>query len=154
MDKIGEELRDRILHPLDYVYDVYVSGQNIFVAAGFDGLYTSTDGGVVFTNPIVVGGGEEATSVCVAETNKIIYVGSDPGGLYISTDGGLNYTKETTADGLGSNTVYKVCVSGIGGSSDKVYVATYNGVSISGNAAVFNFVSSLGPNTVHGIYVQ
>jgi hypothetical protein len=145
----------RMLLPYNQrVHDVYVSGQDIFVAADFDGLYTSTDGGAHFDNPIVVGGGEQATSVCVAETNRIIYVGSDSGGLYISIDGGQNYTKETTADGLGSDTVYKICVSGIGGSSDLVYVATYNGVSLSGNAADFSFASSLEPNIVHGIFVQ
>ena len=129
----------RILHPPNQVRDVYVSGQNIFVAADYSGLYISTDGGANFDNPIVVGAGEQATSVCVAETNKIIYVGSDSGGLYISTDNGLNYTKKTTADGLGSDAVNKVFVSGIGGSSDKVYVATYNGVSVSGQCGIFQF---------------
>jgi len=140
--------------PPGRVLDVYVSGQNIFVAAEFDGLYTSTDGGVIFDNPVVVGGGERATSVCIAETSKVIYVGSDSGGLYISIDGGLHYTKETTADGLGSDTVYKTCVSGIGGFSEMVYVATYNGVSISGNVGSYSFVSSLEPNIVYGIDVQ
>jgi hypothetical protein len=137
--------------PGNYVRDVYVSGQNIFVAADWDGLYTSADGGANFNNPVVVGAGERATSVCVAETNKIIYVGSEYGGLYISTDNGLNYMQKTIANGLGSDTVYKICVSGIGGSSDKVYVATYNGVSVSGIAEPFSFVSSLEPNIVHGI---
>jgi len=37
----------------------------------------------LLANPIIVGGGEQATCVCFAESNNIIYVGSTDG-LYVS----------------------------------------------------------------------
>lgn len=134
-----------------HVLSVCVSGLNIWVAADFDGLYTSLDGGANWDNPVVVSPGDEATSVCRAETAGVTYLGST-GGLWVSAGGGL-YSKKTTTDGLASNAVYGVCVSGSGTYSDEVCVATYDGISL-GNIPAGPFGSSLRSNTVHGVYAQ
>ena len=70
------------------------------------------------------------------------------GGLSISTNGGSTFTNKTTSDGLGSNNVLAVFVSGT-----TVYAATANGLSIStdGGSSFANYLLP-GSSYVNGVY--
>jgi uncharacterized repeat protein (TIGR02543 family) len=70
-------------------------------------------------------------------------------GIAISADGGASWTNKTTANGLGSNTVYDVCASGV-----NVLAGTASGVAISGDGGTSwanHTGNGLGSNIVYGV---
>ncbi|MFO1527487.1 MAG: chitobiase/beta-hexosaminidase C-terminal domain-containing protein [Turneriella sp.] len=107
------------------VNDIQVVGSKIYLATN-GGLTISTDGGANYTNydyfsGIGLGSG---TYYATAIVGSDIYVATS-GGVSISTNGGVSYVTRTTANGLGSNTVTGIYVSG-----GIIYAANY-GLSIS-----------------------
>ncbi|MEN9468859.1 MAG: hypothetical protein RL630_592, partial [Verrucomicrobiota bacterium] len=68
-----------------------------------------------------------------------------------SANGGLSFVNRTTANGLGSDTVYGVYASG-----STIYAATSGGLSISTNSGTTftNYTSGLGNNYVAGVFAS
>ena len=94
--------------------------------------------------------------VYVSASGTDIYVATQPfnqnGGLSVSTTGGGAWTNYTTANGLGSNTVYGVYASG-----GNIYAATAGGLSIFSGGVWTNITTTtlgFGSNTVYGVYVS
>ena len=107
------------------VQAVSVSGSTICLAV-LGALMMSADGGASWTtysDQTIVG-----NVVGVVALGSTIYVATQGGeGLYVSRNGGASWTNYTTANGLGSDNLMNVSVSG-----STIYAPTYgNGLSIS-----------------------
>ena len=119
-----------------------------------NGLCVSTNGGSVFTNLAPYVGFGVTALYATTNTDKVthtIYTGSMTG-LRISRDGGLTLATKTTLNGLGSNIVKSIYVTG-----GNVYVGTTGGLSIStdGGTTFVNKTTSdgLGSNVINAVYV-
>ncbi|MBI5825195.1 MAG: hypothetical protein HZB18_14290 [Chloroflexi bacterium] len=150
---MGEGLGDNT------VYSVYVSGANVY-AGTWGGLSISTDGGNTFTNKttanglgsnVVNGVFVSGSNVYAATDGSTASIGGGGGGLSISTDGGNTFTNKTTANGLCSNNVTDVFVSG-----GTIYVAMATScLSIStdgGNTFTNKTAGTLGISGGSGLY--
>jgi hypothetical protein len=116
---------------------VYVVGNNVYAATAPDGypgigggLSISIDGGATFINKTTANGlgSNDVRGVFVVGTT--VYAATAPvgfgpsatgGGLSISTDNGATWINKNMTNGLGSNEVTSVFVSG-----GKIYVGTRN----------------------------
>jgi hypothetical protein len=132
------------------VSDISVNGNTVVVShrhTGAFGYSISTDGGASFT---YINGGSFFYSIF--ESGGTVYGGSNGVGLKITTDGGNSFTTRTTADGLGSDNIRDIYVTG-----STVYAATTGGLSIStdGGASFTNRTTAqgLGNNFVEGVFV-
>ncbi len=128
------------------VFDVYLTGTTLY-AATLGGLSKSTDGGNTFT--VVL---PNKTCRAVFASGDNVYAATSADGLAISTNGGGSFTYITTANGLGNNSTYDVCVVG-----SKIYVATQSaGLSIStdgGSTWTTSTVNAIASQTIRGLYV-
>ena len=81
------------------------------------------------------------------------YAGTNGGGLSIFLDGGLTFSQKTIANGLGSDDVRSIYVSG-----QNIYVGTDGGLSISvdGGLTFTNKTTAdgLGSKKVNSVYVS
>jgi BNR/Asp-box repeat. len=103
----------------NYLYSVAVVGSTIYVMTN-NGLSISENGGSSWTNYWMGG----ATDVMA--NGSTIYGMTGYSGLNVSANGGTTWTNYTTANGLGSNDINGVAVSG-----STIYAATWGGLSIS-----------------------
>ena len=112
---------------------VFVDGDSVYSASVGCGVSISHDGGASWTRSSSVNGLGSDLCEDVFAHGTSIYAATRPhaggntglGGLSISTDDGANWTTYTTSDGLGSNWVSAVYVSG-----GRIYAATQGGLSI------------------------
>lgn len=139
----------------DFVFGVYAVGNTIYAATYGGGLAVSTDGGNIFTDRTMNNGLGSNVLTGVYASSGTVYVATANGGLGIGvcTDTPptatptytltptrtptaaptvgpelCQFTNRTTANGLGSNRVTGVFVSG-----SSVFAATENGLAISTN---------------------
>ena len=103
---------------------VVVSGSTICVATTL-GVEISTNGGASWT----AGAYGQSVKSVAPDSSGNIYA-TTTSGLLISIDGGFSFANYTTYNGLGSNNVWDVAVSG-----STIYAATLGGLSISTTGA-------------------
>ncbi|HNL75848.1 MAG TPA: putative Ig domain-containing protein, partial [Leptospiraceae bacterium] len=117
------------------------------------GSPTGTQSSISYMVNATNASGSTSVSLSIAITTAIIYGGKGTGGVIISSDGGNSYLTYTTANGLGSNSVNWIYVSG-----SNVYVATAGGVSISTNGGTsytnYTTANGLGNNNVTGVFAS
>ncbi|WP_353480520.1 GEVED domain-containing protein [Haliscomenobacter sp.] len=104
----------------NYINSVFVTGGIIYLGTA-NGVSTSTNGGLTFSNVVVGLGNANVSDVIVS--GGLIYAAT-PGGLSVANVGSNKYTNYTDQDGLGQNTIFSVTVLGT-----NVFAGNLNGVS-------------------------
>lgn len=127
---------------------IYATGSDVYAGTG-GGLSVSTDGGATWSNTAF------GTDIIwgVWGDGSTVYGATASQGLAVSTNNGSSYSLLTTAQGLVSNDLRGVTVSG-----GSIYVSTLGGLSISsdGGATWQNYTTAngLADNLVFDAYVD
>ncbi|MDR3707498.1 MAG: hypothetical protein P4L33_04300 [Capsulimonadaceae bacterium] len=118
----------------DFVYSLAVSGSNIFLGTDTDLAFSLNDGGT-WSETLPNGNNQitdvaiSGTTICESSYSETNANGSWVGGVSLANTSNPNaWTHYTTANGLGSNNVNAVTISG-----STIYAATSGGVSVSTN---------------------
>lgn len=115
-----------------------------------EGIPKSSGG---FTWQILTLPGNAAATSLFVDTYGTIYAGTASNGLFATTNGGSSWYHFTTTDGIGSNDITGVFVTG-----QEIYLATTKGVSASKDAGQswtsYTTANGLGSNTVNAVYAS
>lgn len=134
----------------DAVYSLYADGSNVY-AGTRNGLSVSTDGGATWNNTAFGIGDKIIWGVW--GDGSTVYGATEDSGLKVSTNNGSTYSTITMAQGLASNDLRGVTVSG-----GSIYVAAIGGLSISSDGGVtwdnYTTANGLGSNIVLNTYVD
>lgn len=125
---------------------VAIVGSKIFVGSEGSNIYISSDGGNSFSSA-ALGTSYQTVNCIVALDSNNIFACTGGAGLAKSTNGGGSWTMLTTTQGLGSNSVNALAISGT-----TLYAGTQGGVSISTDGT--NFTNAVVDTQNGGIYPE
>jgi hypothetical protein len=132
----GERFFNRSIEdglPTEILQCVHAAGDLVLIGTWGKGLVLSRDAGDTIDSAVSTEQGLPSNYIYDITVKSGTWYIATSEGLAVSTDKGSSFSVQTTADGLGSNTVRSVLLF-----QDKTIAATPEGVSVSGSSSYTN----------------